>query len=143
MYLILLAGLAAVGAWLTKSADPVMAGWLNIAGIVLFLTGVLRWLVDLPLLLLACALGAAGAIGEIAGLWNATTAWWINITGVALFVAGVLRWLSGGNRGTRDWKNDTDMVCPPSGCDASGTDGGSCGSAGGGCDGGGDGGGGD
>lgn len=140
MYLILLACLAAIGAWLTKTTDPAMAAWLNIASIVLFLTGALRWLVNLPLMLLACALGAAGAVGEIAGLWNAATAWWINITGVALFVAGVLRWMSGGKRSARDWKSDTEMACPPSGSDTPGTQSGSCGNADGGCggDGGGD-----
>ncbi len=141
MPLIWLACLAVAGAWLVKSGNPLMADWLNIAGIVLFLTGALRWLTNLPLLLLACALGAVGAIGEVAGLWNPATAWWINIAGVALFVTGVLRWLASEKNGAGNWKNDTGMALPPTSGDGSGADGGSCGAPPGGCDGGGDGGG--
>lgn len=143
MPLILLACLVAAGAWLVKPGNPLVADWLNIAGIVLFLIGILRWLANLPLLLLACALGAAGAIGEIAGVWNPATARWINISGIALFLAGVLRWLGGGKRSARNWKSDSDMAFPPSAGEGSSPDSGSCGNAGEACDGGGDGGGGD
>jgi hypothetical protein len=142
MLLILLACLVVAGAWLVKAWDPAAAATLDIVAVVLFLIGALRWLGKLPLLLLACALGASGAIGEFAGLWNSATAWWINIAGGALFLIGILRWLGGEKRGTRNWKSDGDMVFPPPAAGDAGNDGAWCGSSGGTCDSGGDGGGG-
>lgn len=137
MLLILLACLVVAGAWLVKAWDPTAAAALDIVAVVLFLIGALRWLGKLPLLLLACVLGAAGALGEFAGLWNAATARWINITGGILFVVGILRWLGGEKRGARNWKSDSDMAFPPMAGDGTSSESSSCGSGGGTCDGGG------